>query len=410
MGCYPKRPGVSSARMRGRLTVFVLVLVAGLVVGAADPVSANVITRKDGNDTKGPLDLASVKVSHASNASVFQIKTIGAFSNADVALKKGKVQGLFEVALDTNEDKRPNFYVDVVYASGRFRGVLSKPSGDVITYSLKAARVSGHAVKVVVPHSKFANKGSYDFAAFSVYFGSPCTRKSPCLDAIPNRYPLIKHDFTAPTITWGSVPVYSSDVSDTLSFPVPFNLKDDPYGSGLKSWKLQRRAFGDTMWMLVASGSGRSPTPSVLGDPGTTYDLRVVAVDRQGNKAISSVKRTSTPFDDRNPMFNYSVSTKNDAVSGAFFGTTSSIPNGQGVTFISTPGAAQLCILSGPTTGATASASVKIDAIVVATISEDGTTVARTTTCVGSADASNVEIDTSTTEPFVFDGLLLVPA
>jgi hypothetical protein len=46
---------------------------------------------------------------------------------------RGAVRGLFEVALDTNADTSFNFYVDVFYASGHFRGVLTKPSGDVIT-------------------------------------------------------------------------------------------------------------------------------------------------------------------------------------------------------------------------------------------------------------------------------------
>ena len=44
--------------MRGRLIVFVCALVASLVIGIGTPGSANVISRSDGNDTKGPLDLA----------------------------------------------------------------------------------------------------------------------------------------------------------------------------------------------------------------------------------------------------------------------------------------------------------------------------------------------------------------
>jgi hypothetical protein len=110
--------------VKARPTVFVVAIVAGLVVGVSPPSEANVVTKSDGNDTKGPLDLAGVRVSHEGAASVFKITTIGAFSNADVALKSGAVNGLFEVALDTNADKRFNFYVDVFYASGRFRGVI----------------------------------------------------------------------------------------------------------------------------------------------------------------------------------------------------------------------------------------------------------------------------------------------
>jgi hypothetical protein len=79
----------------------VVAIVASLLVGISPSSEANTITQSDGNDTKGPLDLAGVKVSHDPAGSVFKVTTIGAFANADVALKSGAVRGLFEVALDT---------------------------------------------------------------------------------------------------------------------------------------------------------------------------------------------------------------------------------------------------------------------------------------------------------------------
>jgi hypothetical protein len=248
-----------------------------------------------------------VKVSHKGAASVFKSTTIGAFSNADVALKSGAVNGLFEVALDTNADKRFNFYVDLSYASGHFRGVIYTRSGDVISYHLKAARVSKRSVKVSVPHGLFSNKGSYDFAIFSAYFGAPCTKKNPCVDVIPNRYPLIRHDFTPPTAKWVSVPGWSTSVSDTLEVPVSFTVHDDRFGSGLKSWTLERHVFGIPGWVATKSGSSLSPSFNFGGEQGATYDLRIVTIDRQKNKSVSSVKRTSFPFDDRNLLFQYDV-------------------------------------------------------------------------------------------------------
>jgi hypothetical protein len=118
-------PGVSSADVKARPTVFVVAIVASLLVGISPSSEANVITKSDGNDTKGPLDLAGVKVSHDSVGSVFKVTTIGAFANADVALKSGAVRGLFEVGLDTNADRKFNFYVDVFYASGPSAGSSS---------------------------------------------------------------------------------------------------------------------------------------------------------------------------------------------------------------------------------------------------------------------------------------------
>jgi hypothetical protein len=119
------------------------------------PGSANVIKRSDGNDTKGPLDLAGAKVSHVPRGSVFQISTLAPFTNGEA---NGK-NGLFEVGIDSNADRSPNYFIDVFFAAGRFRGVLFKPNGSVITYYLKAARVSPKAVKVTLPHSQIIRKG-----------------------------------------------------------------------------------------------------------------------------------------------------------------------------------------------------------------------------------------------------------
>jgi hypothetical protein len=139
-------------------------------------------------------------------------------------------------------------------------------------------------VRVIVPHNKFSNKGSYDFAIFSAYFAAPCTKKNPCVDVIPNRYPLIRHDFMHPKVKWVSVPAYPTDASSTLS-PVQFGVTDDPLGSGVKSWTLQRRVLGTSSWVDVKSGSSLSPVVQVLGVEGPTFELRVKACDRQGNES-----------------------------------------------------------------------------------------------------------------------------
>jgi hypothetical protein len=253
--------------------------------------------RSDGNDTKGPLDLAGAKVSHAPGGSVFQINTLAPFTNAEA---NGR-NGLFEVGMDTNADRNSNYFIDVFFAAGRFRGVLFKPSGSVITNNFKAARVSPKAVKVTLPHSQIIQKGSYDFLIFSAYFATPCTNKNPCVDAIPNRYPLIRHDYTPPTITWGAVPTYSSDVTATVTFAAPFSLKDDVYGSGMKSWLLQRKAVGTSAWVTVKAGIALHPAVQVHGSEGTSYDLRIVSFDRQNNKRTSPTRRVNIPFDDRHP-------------------------------------------------------------------------------------------------------------
>ena len=381
-----------------------LIALATVITATASPVMANVITRKDGNDTKGPLDLASVTVSHVTGGHVFRITTLAPFTNKEA----NATNGLFEVDLDTNADKRPNYFIGVFFAAGHFRGFLFKPNFAVITRKLKARRVSPKAVEVTLPLSKIKQKGSYDFAIFSFYYRAPCTDRKPCTDAIPNRYPLIRHDFTAPTIIWGSVPTYTTDVSPTLTFPVPFSVHDDIYGSGVKGWALQRRAVGTSTWVAVKSGSTLNPTVQVVGEEGTSYDLRVVAVDRQKNKRASTTERVSVPYDDRNLLFTYSSSTQNDGVADAFLGTTSSVPQNGTLAFTMPLDASDVCVVGGPTTGPAANATFSAGG---GTLAEDGNTLARARTCLGVPVPSGtiVTFTVTSAEAFVFDGIILVP-
>jgi hypothetical protein len=399
--------------MRGRLTVFVCALVATLLIGIGTPGSANVIKRSDGNDTKGPLDLSGAKVSHVAGGSVFQINTLAPFTNAQA---NGK-NGLFEVGIDSNADRDPNYFIDVFFAAGRFRGVLFKPNGSVITYYLKAARVSPKAVKVTLPHSQIIQKGSYDFLIFSAYFAAPCTNKNPCVDAIPNRYPLIRHDYTPPTITWGAVPTYSSDVSANLTFPVPFSLKDDVYGSGVKNWTLQSRVYqlsgGISAWTTVKVGTSHAPTVNVVGVDGRTYGFRVIAVDRQGNARTGKERKVSVPRDDANAsFFQYNVVTPvGGTPSDAYLQTTSMV--GQtGVIVGSVPSYGRtVCVLGGPTTsGTSATADLALDSIFQETLTEVDTTGYRQGFgCFNLTPGSghDLTITVTSTEPFVFDGIVI---
>ena len=406
-GCYPKRRGVASEGHEGPPNRFRLALVATLVIRIGTPGSANVIKRSDGNDTKGPLDLAGAKVSHVPGGSVFQINTLAPFTNAEA---NGN-NGLFEVGIDSNADRNPNYFIDVFFAAGRFRGVLFKPNGSVITYYLKAARVSPKAVKDKLPHSRIIQKGSYDFLIFSAYFAAPCTNKNPCVDAIPNRYPLIRHDYTPPTITWGAVPTYTSDVSATVSFSVLFDVRDDVYGAGMKSWLLQRKAVGTLAWVTVKAGTALHPMVPVSGSEATSYDLRVVAVDRQANKRTSLTRRVNVPFDDRNGLFLYTSQTLNDPVSGAFLGTTTSIADAGTVIFTMPLDVTDICVVGGPTTGPASSMSVSAPTPIGGTIVEGGSTPARDRTCLGVPVTSGtiVTMTSSSPEPFVLDGIILVP-
>ena len=291
--------------------------------------------------------------------------------------------GLFEIGIDTNADRPFNYYIDVFFAAGRFRGVLVKPNGTVITYDEVAVRLSPRSVKVTWALAGIVQKGSYDVAAFSIFVGSPCSRKSPCVDAIPNRFPLVRHDFTRPFFSWGSVPVYPSDASSTLTFPVSFDVTDDIYGSGVKSWTLQKKVVGASTWATVQEGTAHHPTVQVAGSEASSYDLRVVAVDRQRNKRTSSMRRVNIPFDDRNGLFLSTLATPNDSVSGAFLGTTTSVAQTGTVVFTMPFDVTDLCVVGGPTTGPDASMIVAAPTPIGSPILESASTPARQRTCVG---------------------------
>ena len=376
----------------------------------ASPAIASMIKRSDGNDTKGPLDLSSVVVRDVRGGNSFRITTRQPFTNADVRLRNRKLAGFFDLLLDTNADRRIDYFAEVFYFKGRLRGVLLKRSGDIIAL-LKASRVSGRAVKVIVRHSKVPNKGSYDFGVLSAYLASPCTRRRPCVDLIPNRSSLIRDDFTPPKIDW-NVPKYASA---TLTIPVSFSVKDDSFGSGVKSWTLKQKKVGTSTWVDVKSGSNPSPTVNFPGEEGATYDFRVNAVDRQGNKKTAT-KRVSVPYDDRNALFTYSSSTQTDNVSGAFLGTTSSVPSGGPLggtmTFTTHFDARDICVLLGPATGSTHTTVYVNDIPTGGTINESGSTPARSLACLVGPIAGGTEVKflvAGGVPNFVFDGVILAP-
>jgi hypothetical protein len=387
--------------------VSVLVLA---VLAAPVPAGANVITRTDGNDTAGPLDLASVRVSHATGASVFRITTRQHFRNSQI----NRDRGLFEVDFDTNADRKANFYAIVFFRRGGMRSWLFKGNGDRIAGTLSASRVSRRAVQVTVPLAKIGNPKSYDFAAFSAFFATPCRSKAPCIDSIPNRFPLIRHDLTGPKFTWNPIPpTYSTDVTANLAFPVGFTVKDDRYGSGVKDWTLQREEVGTATWVTVKVGTKLAATPKVTGvEQGKTYDLRVIVRDHQGNKTISTVERTSVPYDDGNTFFEYSASwTSASGVSGAFLGTTHAAGLDETVGFVVESGQ-ELCILGGPTAAAEATAHLVVGGGPPVFLTEETNTAARTKlACVDEAFGPDtlVLITVTSAEPFVFDGAAVLP-
>jgi len=202
------------------------------------------------------------------------------------------------------------------------------------------------------------------------------------------------------------------------SSDLTFAVKDDQYGSGIKRWTLQSRTYGSSGWTTVDTGTKARPTVQVPGVEGETMVVRVVAVDKQGNKKVSRVQSTpltSVPFDDRNAAIVYSASTQATPAQ-AFLSTTTSIGNTQTATFTTSLGWSKICVIGGPTATAssTANATLKINGGGDQALNaETDLTAARfhsfCSSGTVSAGSNTVVITGTSSEPYVIDGIVLEP-
>jgi hypothetical protein len=306
------------------------------------------ISRSDGNDANGPLDLASMKISRGKTQDTVTFSTIGPVTNSDLDPNHGN--GNFVILIDTNDDQEYEYGQYLFYAAGKLRGVLVRLRGNnVVDRTVPTSRTGPRGFRQVIQHGKIFTPGTYRFALFGVYRSTPCGQ--PCVDAIPNRYPLIPLDFRAPSSKWLSVIPYASDESIDLTSDVQFAFEDNKFGTGVRGWALQSRLLGGgTDWTLVKEGRGLDPIVSVAGAAGGTYELRVRLVDKQGNRSVSKVRSTTFPFDDRDVAAVYEGVTTQIDDPGAFLGTTTALEPGAKVTFTfeSFVGGSRFCLVAGP--------------------------------------------------------------
>ena len=383
-----------------------VVLVSGLLLGLLPAVgNAYVLNRADGNDSKAPLDLASVRLSHSGRTQIFRFTTHNRVTDAQISNAIGWFRIGFDVDADRNYEK--NIYVE--FEHGRVHGDLTNASLHVIG-SVPAARLSPTAFGVKVSLNALGSPKSYDFAIWSVYFGKPCSQAHACIDYIPNRYPLMRFDLTAPVISLGSLPKLSTDVSATLAFPVAFSVIDDANGTGVKSWTVQTRTAPATAWTNVQTGTGTSPVVNVTGTEGAWTDVRVIASDRQDNRVVSTTKSVFTPYDDGNAALTYAGTfAQSTAVAGAFLGTITSMDPGA-TTTVTVPGGAQVCFVLAPTVSNTATASVSLGGT---DLSETPLTPYLTTVCRTVPGGSPIDVTVTAsitnTTPFVVDGIAILP-
>lgn len=385
----------------------------GRAVVAAAPVPARfAFSRRDGNDTKGALDLRSLKLTRGKRKDSLVWSTIGRVANAQLNPKDGN----FAVGFDTNDDKRYDYFQYLFFAAGRLRGLLVNiKTGRVVTRAVPTARVNARTFRQALLPAKIASPGTYRFALFSYAQAAPCSKKKPCIDGIPNRFPLLAVDHAKPTFTWGTTYAHSNTARADLSSPVSFTFKDDTFGTGVKGWTVQSRPAGGGAWTTVKTGRLLSPTVLVPGAQGASLDVRVIVTDKQRNRVISTLKRTSFPYDDTNPAFVQTSGTWDAGAPATAFLQTTSVGDQNAVMTISWTGGSSYCLLGGPAASGTPQATASLDTVAVGPpVDETTSTPARDEVLCGalaggSGMAHVLVVTVTSTDAYVLDGLVVEP-
>jgi hypothetical protein len=171
-------------------------------------------------------------------------------------------------------------------------------------------------MRVVIARSRLGNPTGYRWNAHSQYQGAGAC-SNLCVDKAPNRGRVL-HDITAPFATFfGSWTVVPPAPEYDLHFSV-----SDVGNSGLASWRLEHRSFGETAWSVLASeAAGGSKTYHQIATQGDSDQFRIVATDRQGNRTVTPVRTVSVPIDDTNVALTYSDGWSAFGLTSAFLGT-----------------------------------------------------------------------------------------
>jgi hypothetical protein len=330
------------------------------------------ISRNDGNDVPGPLDLASMRISRGKSNDTVAFSAHGAVSNSAIDPSNGN----FAILIDVNDDRDYDYGQYVFFAAGKLRGTLvNLATNNLVDRTVPTSRTGAKGFRQVIQRAKIHSPGTYRFAVYGYYQGAPCSKKHPCIDTIPNRYPLIPLDHRAPASAWDNWETYSGDATDDLTSPVQFHFDDDQFGTGVKEWEVQKREpGGGHSWTTVKTGKALGPTVLVPGEEGQTYEIRTIVVDRQKNRKISSSKRTTFPYDDDEATYDPAV-IQDVAATDWFLGTRGGISNAVlpgTATFTFTGGTGtQVCVMGGPVASGTATADVSLDGLPQLPMTED---------------------------------------
>ena len=275
-----------------RVALLSLALAGAQLVAAGPGAAATSGAVRDGRDAKGKLDVASVSYSRAADRSLTH--TVRFYS--PVASKSFTAKGdMLAFAFDTDGNKSADRVAVVVWSSGALRGGVVDARGRFLALA-RVRRPNSRTIALTIPGRVLDPQGGYRWVLLTESKDRGRCRKG-CLDAVPNAGPVL-FDFTAPSV---DVRVPDPYVEPSTTFNVHLSARDQGF-SGLRSWTLESRTAGQTEWSLVAHGESLSETDvPQTGAEGTTYELRLTAVDRQGNRR-SLTRLFTMPIDDASPL------------------------------------------------------------------------------------------------------------
>jgi hypothetical protein len=311
------------------------------------PSEAHAAVRKDGNDTQGALDLASVSIEVSKKGITYTFKTLKGFTALTLA-----PSSYFLAAMDRNMDGSADRCAFIYEAGSRFQGQLTN-CGKKALDTLPVKHPSSNQVAI----SMDPLSATYRWRAFSVYQQRPnCGGSDACVDAVPNRGTMLQ-DLTSPTVEWVTgqpSPALSTTMSLTTTIPVDFQAQDD---RKVASWAIRRTENTPLLtWETVTTGTGEgSVHVDLAAEQGQRYNMKVFAKDAQGNTGETPTYLDFVvPFDDTNAIMQYSGTWSNTSDAGSLLGShATSSAVGSSVTFTVTHGwnGGQVFVMGGPGNG-----------------------------------------------------------
>ena len=150
---------------------------------------------------------------------------------------------------------------------------------------------------MTIPGRALDLNGGYRWILLTEYKDRGLCKKG-CMDAVPNGGPAL-FDFTAPMVDI-RIPDPSTEPLLSTTFNVRLSSRD-PGFSGLRNWTLESRTLGQATWTAIAQGASTQAEVPQTGVQGTSYEYRLTAVDKKGNRR-STTRLFTMPIDDANPL------------------------------------------------------------------------------------------------------------